>query len=449
MRMKNTIGKNFKGLASLKKLTNIEKMISLFIFKSNARGMQYGIGTYIRELTEALLVHTDIKLFIVAYQNSECKEFSIETISSRYFRINIPLPVQSSPQNNLYDKRYASTVVRLLSDIIPQNGNVIFQINYLDDLSIAIKLKEKYKYPVISIVHFAQWQQLFDGNWKRLEGLCIDQPTNNIEFTLSREKEFYMVSDHIVSVTRYMKDFLIDEYGMKSEKITVIPNGLDYNKYEILSIDERNSLKQRLGFGKDEIIILFSGRIDPCKGIYFLLDAFEEACKQNQKLKLVLLGQGNIQDCQKRLKSSFGKVIYTGFLPKELVISFYRVADIGIVPSIYDHCPYTVLEMMANRIPLIASRINGLNEILDDNQCLYVSPVLSSVGEISFSIKELSDIILKMAENRDLRNNLAINSYNSLTKRFTAKRMADQMNWLFHTLFNDIITRKYEENQRR
>jgi glycosyltransferase involved in cell wall biosynthesis len=425
-------------------------MISLFIFKSNARAMQYGIGTYIRELTEALLVHTDIKLFIVTYKNSVCYEFSIETISSRYFRINIPSPVQSSPQKNLYDKRYASTVVRLLSDFIPQNGKVIFQINSLDDLSIAIKLKEKYKYPLISIVHFAQWQQLFDGNRNKLNGLNIDQPTNNIEFTLSKEKEFYEVSDYIVSVTRYMKDFLISDYGINSEKITVIPNGLDFSNYEFTSEEDRNNLRQRLGFGKEDIIVLFSGRIDPGKGIFFLLEAFEKACKQNHNLKLVLMGQGNIQDCQKKLKSSFGKVIYTGFLNMELVTSFYHAADIGIVPSIYDHCPYTVLEMMANKIPLIVSRINGLDEILDDNQCLFVNPVLSDDGDVAFSIYELSEAILRMAKDKTLRNEFVRNSYKNLSMRFASSRMAEEMINLFHTLKkSNKITFEYEKFERR
>ncbi|TAL64894.1 MAG: glycosyltransferase, partial [Bacteroidetes bacterium] len=312
-------GSKYKTVENLSKPAkkpdlNDFEMITLFILKSGARGMQYGIGTYIRELRESLLKIEGIKIFLISYHNIDCKEFSFTTISDRYIEINIPSPSFHTSQNNSFDKKYASAVVRLLSGLIPQNGNVIFQMNYLDDLSIANKLKEKFTFPLISIVHFAQWQQLFDGNRKKLSGLNIDQPSNNIEFTLSKEKEFYKISDHIISVTRYMKDFIINDYGINPEKITVIPNGLDYSKYGIISKEERNRLKQRLGFGKDEIVVLFSGRIDPCKGIFYLLDAFEEACKQNHNLKLVLLGQGNIQDCQKRLQSSFGKVIYTGFL---------------------------------------------------------------------------------------------------------------------------------------
>jgi glycosyltransferase involved in cell wall biosynthesis len=425
-------------------------MISLFIFKSNSRGMQYGIGTYIREVTDSLLKIEGIKIFLISYNNISSKELSVTSISDRYTEINIPSPLFHASQNNSFDKKYASIAVRLLSGFIPQNSKVLFQINYLDDLSIAIKLKECFDYPVISIVHFAQWQQLFDGNRKKLSGLNIDQPSNSIEFTLSKEKEFYQVSDHIISVTRYMKDFIVNDYGIHPEKITVIPNGLDYSKYEHISKEEQKKLKRRLGFGMDDIVILFSGRIDPCKGIFYLLEAFEEACKHNYNLKLVLMGQGSIHDCQKRLQSSFGKVIYTGFLSKELVTSFYRVTDIGIVPSIYDLCPYTVLEMMANKIPLIVSRINGLDEILDDNQCLFVHPVLSNAGEISFNIKELSDAILSLAKDLNLRKKMANYSYKHFTKNFAAFRMANEMNNLFHKLIkSNKMTLEYEKNERR
>ena len=425
-------------------------MFSLFLFKSNARGMQYGIGTYISELTQSLVKKDDIKICIVSYQNNDCKEFSVKTKSERIIEVTIPSPLFQSVQNSTFDKRYASAVVRLLSGGIPTNGHVIFQINYIDDLQIAIKLKECFDYPVISVVHFAQWQQIFEGNRKRLADLNIDKPSNNIEFTLSQEREMYKVSDHIISVTRYMKDFLVNEYAIDSEKITIIHNGLDYSKYRTISEKERIGLREKLGFRKDDTIILFSGRIDPCKGILFLIEAFEEACKQNPDLRLVLIGQGNLQDCQRKLQSSFGKVTYTGFLPKEIVTSFYLVADIGIAPSIYDHCPYTVLEMMANRIPLIVSRINGLDELLSDEQCLFVNPVIGNEGDITIDTKELADSILRLAEDNRLRTKLADNSYRNLINKFTPTRMAEEINNLFQSLIKSKeMTMDYEKIERR
>ena len=374
-----------------------------------------------------MLSYPDINIYIVTYKNTEVNEFSIRKITEKSAEISIPVPVYPVTQNNCFEKRYAASVVRLLAAVIPKEGKVIFQFNYIDDLPIILKLKKYYELPVISIVHFAHWQQIFEGNREKLNGLNIDEPSNNIEFTLSREREMYRHSDHIVSVTRYMKEFLVREYAIQPDRITVIHNGLDLNRYVPDSEEERANLKKELGFAEDEIIILFSGRIDPCKGIYFLIEAFEEACKRMPELRLVLLGQGNIQDCQKRIKSLFGKVTFTGFLPKETVSLFYKIADLGIAPSVYDHCSYSVLEMMAGRIPLILSRIQGLDELLSDQECLFVNPVIGPEGEITFNIQELSDAIVTLAGDKALRTKLAANSYRRFVSKFSSARMAKEM----------------------
>jgi len=424
--------------------------ISLFIFRSNARGMQYGIGTYLHELTEALLSYPNLKIVLVSYKSSDAKEISILKTTDRYIEIKIPQPLIPNKQNNAFENKYASVVIKLLFDIIPRNESVIFQFNYIDDLPILLKIRECFGFPVISIVHFAQFQQIFEGNIMKIAGLNLDKPTNNIEFTLSQEREMYRQSDHIVSVTNYMKEFLITEYGIRPDKIAVIKNGLNQINNNQVSEEEKAEIKRRLGFGEHEVIILFSGRIDPCKGINFLLEAFEQACRRNNLLRLVLLGQGSIQDCQKKIQSCFGKVTYTGFLPKETVRQFYKIAEIGISPSVYDHCPYAVLEMMANRIPLILSRINGLDELLSDDECLFINPVISSGGDITFSIEEMTDSILSLAADKDLRTRLAEKSYKTFERRFTAEGMAEEMHSLFYSLIKHerkII--EYETGQGR
>jgi glycosyltransferase len=409
-------------------------MISLFIFKSNARGMKYGMGTYIRELTEALHVYTDVILYIVTYHKSECNEFSIETISSRYFKINIPSPRLSSHQNNLFEKRYSSIVVKLLSDVIPKDGDVVFQMNYIDDLPIIKKLKEKYKHKVISVVHCAQWQQLFNGNRQKLIGLNINHPENNIEFTLFNEKEMYHVSDRIVSITSYMKDFLVEHYGITPYKINIIPNGINFSRFQILSQEEKLKRKHNLGFSPYEKIILFSGRIDPGKGIFFLLDAFVDVCNHRDDLRLVLLGQGDIQECLAKYQSFYGKITFTGFLPSDQVMAFYQIADIGVVPSIYEQCPYTVLEMMAYKIPLILSRIDGLNEIFNEDQCVFIEPLVTNEGDLSFDKKEFSNAILALVTNNQRAKKIALNSYRNLINNFSSSRLATEMNNVYSSL---------------
>jgi len=423
-------------------------MMTLFIFRSNSRGMQYGIGTYINELTNSLLKVPAVNIFIVSYRSGD-KEYTVKQVKERLYEVFIPNFLIPVSQSNSFEKKYASSVVRLITELVPATGKVVFQMNYIYDLAIAQKLKEVFKYPVISIVHFAQWQQLFNGNRKKLRGLNLDEPSDNVEFTLSQERELYRFSDHIVSVTRYMKDFLIDEYGISPEKISVIHNGLDNSKFNNVTKGEKADLKKRLGFSEKDIIILFSGRIDTCKGVIFLIEAFENASGMNDNLRLVLMGQGSTYDCQKKLKSSFGKVVYTGFLEKELVVSFYKVADIGIMPSIYDHCPYTVLEMIANKIPVIASRINGLDELLNENSCFFIDPRISNEGDISFSISEISSAMVKLAENRALREKMADCAYNLFKEKFISSRMAGEMNNLYLSLAGCYkITAGYEKTER-
>ena len=409
-------------------------MISLYIFKSNARGMQYGMGTYIRELTGALLANTNINLYVINYHNRDQSEFTIDHISPSYCKINIPSPKVPSLRHNQFDEKYATAVINLLSEVIPESGKVVFQMNYIDDFTIFRKLKEKYSYPVISIVHFAQWQQLFNGNKGRLNGLNINNPSNNIEFTLCREKAMYLSSDHIVSVTRYMKDFLISEYGIDSEKIDVIPNGIDFSRFHTISQEEKISHKHNSGFRQEEKIILFSGRIDHCKGIFLLIDAFCKACNKVDDLRLVIVGLGDITACLKRYSSFYGRITFTGFIPLDQMKNFYQIADIGVVTSVYDHCPYTVLEMMAYNVPMIVSRINGLDEILDDEQCFFIDPVFKESGEITFDIDQLADAIINLTRDNLLRNKLAFNSYKKLTEKFTASRMAEEMRSLFFNM---------------
>ena len=417
-------------------------MVSLFIFKSNSRGMRYGIGTYIRELIGALLKYTDINLFLIDYRNIEIKEFFVETVSTRYSKIMIPAPQCSSVQTILDEKRYAAVVVNLLSGIIPRSGKVVFQMNSIDDFAIIEKLKKTYFYPVISIVHFAQWQLLFMANKQRLKGLNIDNPTNIIEFILNREKKMYgLLSDHIVSVTRYMKAFLVGEYSINPSKITVVPYGLDISQYPETSQEEKSILKAKLGFGPEEKIIVFSGRVDPCKGIYFLIDAFMEACKYRDNLRLVIIGHGDIQNCLNRTISSFGKITYTGFIPSDNLMDFYKIADAGVVPSIYDHCPYTVLEMMAHKIPLILSRINGLDEILEDGQCLFVDPIIGEDGEMSFDTEEIAKSILSVIGNEEKGKALASGYPRLIRTRFSSKRMAVELYSVLKTLYVAVETR--------
>ena len=144
-------------------------------------------------------------------------------------------------------------------------------------------------------------------------------------------------------------------------------------------------------------------------------------------IRLVIIGQGDIQECLRRSGSFYGKITFTGFLPSEKVTAFYQIADVGVVPSVYDHCPYTVLEMMAYKIPLILSKINGLNEMLNEEQCVFINPIISEDGEVSFDIKELAEAILLLVNDEKKAKYITKDYPELIRTRFSVERMAREM----------------------
>ncbi|NJO92977.1 MAG: glycosyltransferase [Chloroflexia bacterium] len=163
------------------------------------------------------------------------------------------------------------------------------------------------------------------------------------------------------------------------------------------------------------------------------MDAFAEACKYMNNLRLVLIGQGNIQELSLNNRPFNDKITFKGFLMPAEIKEFYQITDIGVIPSLYDHCPYTVLEMISYQIPLILSKINGLNEILEENQCVFVSYLNTEEGEVYLDIKELCNAILCLARDNEMAKNIASNAFKEKLFNFSAYNMVSKMNNVYST----------------
>src|ERR1035437_1286864 len=272
-------------------------MISLFILKPNIRGTQYGIGTYLIQLTNALLKVEDINIFIINYQSDIYKEYKVVSTSPKLIEIFIPTPIIKI-RDEKQTMRYATQVVKFLTPYLSTDTDAIFQVNYPDALPIVKQLKSRFSSKIISVIHTAQWHFMFHGNKQKfLENWSDTSGTyEGMHKWSEEEKELYELSDKIVSVTEYMRNFLIKYYCIPSEKIKVICNGIDNTCFQILDKGQKIALKQSLGFDKDEKIVLFSGRIDASKGLYFLLDGFKEIVKRHSNIRLVIIGGDSSTD---------------------------------------------------------------------------------------------------------------------------------------------------------
>lgn len=416
-------------------------MLSLFIFKSHARGMRYGIGTYINQLSKSLLEYTDLSLFLINYNSTDYKEFEVIIKGNRMKEIHIPSPKTTYGIGSVKEK-YAERIVDLLSTIISTSNRIVFQVNSLDALPIARVLKSKFPFPVVSVIHSAEWQFIFKGNKKKfLEAWYRKGDLNNEKLEpILKEKELFELSDMIFSVTFYMRDFIVKHYHIPEEKVRVVHNGIDNSGFHILDNAEKLKLKKRLGFRKYEKIVLFSGRLDPSKGLYFLFDAFVEVLKQNNNVRLVLIGEdsGPEKICQylTHCENIWSKVTFTGFLEQETILKFYQIADIGIMPSIYDHCPYVALEMISYNIPLIITNIEGLNEILTANQSVYLTPFFDNEGNILLDKSEIAHAILSLVNDKEKIKRISSEYQQLIINHFPAQQMAIEVYSALKSFFN-------------
>lgn len=413
--------------------------------------MRYGIGTYIKQLVGALSEFPDIKIILVNFHSCKYKEFVSFDISERYSELHIPSPRFLSYSNSKEEK-YAARIVDLLDPLICISDSNVFQINYFDALPIARTLNSKYIFPVLSIIHSAQWQFLFDGNKQRfIEKWSDKKDSQKKEFIpIMEEKELYELSDMVISVTDYMKEFIIKYYGIHEDRIQVIHNGIDNAVFHNPSKKERSELKHNLGFSPEEKIILFSGRLDASKGIYFLLDAFAKVVKKFDKIRLVLVGDDSgpdkIHQYLAQCTNMWGKVTFTGFLKYEQILEFYQIADIGIIPSIYDHGTYVALEMIGHNLPLIVSNAQGFDEFLTDRQCIFLNQIIDEEGNISYSKSDFAEAILTLLFDKKLAKSVTRDYNNLIMYKLSSKRMGSEYYALIkninHMVNKRVITKQ-------
>lgn len=211
------------------------------------------------------------------------------------------------------------------------------------------------------------------------------------------------VCDKVITVSDYIKR-RVETIGSNISIVTV-HNGIDLERFYNVSPINRKSL----GFKEDDFIAVYSGRINPEKGVRELIQAFKEL-KDYLNIKLLIIGSsffGNakrtdpfIETLQKDCKPIENSIIFTGFIPYEQIPSYLAMCDIAIIPSLWeDPFPTTVLEAMATGLPIIATNSGGITEACDD--CAII------IGREKNVSKKLKSSIIKLYTDSELRKELS------------------------------------------
>lgn len=252
----------------------------------------------------------------------------------------------------------------------------------------------------------------------------LKELSNDILTLYTKEMQMYRLVDRVVCLSQDTYNLLQMEYSISSSKIFLIPNGFRQNKYYMQNYN-REKLRKELFIPDDEKIVLFVGRPTIQKGIYALLNAFHIVLKSYSKARLVIIGSDNGNKIENliNISSNFAThVSFLGLINKKELDKWYCIADIGVIPSYYEQCPYVGLEMMIHELPIIASDGFGIRNMFQDKINALIAPIGKRESSEEFSYN-LAKAINKLFLSEELRHNLGKNAKQKFDDFYSVDRM--------------------------
>ena len=223
----------------------------------------------------------------------------------------------------------------------------------------------------------------------------------------------------IVTISQGLKDFYIKKFKINPNKILVAHDGVDLKNFPI-EID-REKERERLALTKEKPIIMYIGRLDPWKGVETLL----EASKILNNIQVVIIGEGSELE---KFKQKYQQVVFKGFLPYRDLAYNQSVADILVIPnsgkskvSSFYTSPLKVFAHMASNIPIIASDLSVLREVLNENNSVLVEPDNS---------ESLASGILKILENKNLAEEISKQAFEDVKNYTWNKRVKNILEFI-------------------
>ncbi len=247
-------------------------------------------------------------------------------------------------------------------------------------------LKKSYSIPLITTIHATEHG--------RNNGIYTElQRTIN-----SIEKWFVNESDRLIVNSNYMRDEIISIFNIDSDKISVISNGVDLNKFEKVSVDE--AFRENYA-AKNEKIVFYVGRLVNEKGVHVLLNAIPKILSAYNDVKFVIAGKGpclnNLIELSQKLNIK-EKIYFTGFVSEEVLLKLYKCSDIAVFPSTYEPFGIVALEGMVAGIPVVVSDTGGLREIVNHKE--------DGMKFYNGNSNSLADCIIELLKDENLSNKI-------------------------------------------
>lgn len=233
----------------------------------------------------------------------------------------------------------------------------------------------------------------------------------------------YHQVDTVLTICEANVSYLENMQGVPLHKIRVIHNGIPQG-YGTRAAERRAAVRKELGLSPDDVAIVFVGNLTPRKGLDVLLQALANGVAGAWRLFVVGAGEE-----EPRYRGEVSKlrldarVKFLGQLPEEAVERMLSGMDLLVLPSFVEGFPYVILEAMACSLPVVATRIYGVPEAVDDGETGVLIP--------SGDIPALRDALEALVKSPSVRIQMGVNGRRRFEGNFTLARHVGQLETIY------------------
>jgi glycosyltransferase involved in cell wall biosynthesis len=235
-------------------------------------------------------------------------------------------------------------------------------------------------------------------------------------------------ADAIVCENNNLITFLVSQ-GLDSKKITLIRNGINLDFFQP---GDSIEARKRIGLKNDQLILLSIGSLNKNKNHALLINALAEMVTSRNSLHLYIIGEGEEQEVLKKQIKELKlekKITLLGLVDHKSISEWMKATDIFILPSRNEGTPNSLLEAMASGLPVIASKIGGIPELIQEN--------IEGLLFESDSKKDLKEKLNKLIKDNQLQDFLGKNAQKKIAKDYgNWKNQAEKLSALYKKLLS-------------
>jgi glycosyltransferase involved in cell wall biosynthesis len=235
-------------------------------------------------------------------------------------------------------------------------------------------------------------------------------------WTLLIDRALKNRDDLLIAECDASRNFLIGRLGYAQPKVLTIRNGVDLAGWPVSKVD-RQKRRMELRLNSGEILIGAVGRLDKQKGFATLIEAMSRLKKTD--LRCVILGEGPERARLEELirKHELEKQVWL-YGERPDIVTWLSAFDINCLPSLWEGLPNTLLEAMALGLPVVASSVDGVPEVIENGKTGVLVPPAAPAA--------LAKALKDLAGDPDRRASLGAAAHASVMQKFTLTRMMDE-----------------------